>query len=280
MLVRPGFDFAEWSYLLREALPVAAASVLAALFYRLAVILMTVVSTPEQTGYFSASLRVIEVIVPIASLITSAAFPILSRAAEDAGHRLTYALNRLFEAGLILGAFAALVLTVGAEPLIDFLGGSEFAPSIPVLRIQGLAVCASFLFAVWAAGLWAIRAQRQLLYATIIGVTAVIALTAALAPAHGARGAAMAMTVSEFLLAGSAGWFLMRRQRDVRVSPSLLGKVLLALAPAGVLWALEVPPLVSAVLGSVAYGMVLVLLRGIPMDVWHALRGHGESEPV
>jgi O-antigen/teichoic acid export membrane protein len=279
-LVRPAFDLPEWRYLLREAVPVAAASILAALFYRLAVILMSVISTAQQTGYFSASLRVIEVIVPIPSLITSAAFPILSRAADTTGERLAYGLHRLYEVALVLGGWAMLVLVLGAEPLIDFLGGSEFEPAIPVLRIQGVAVAASFLFAVWAAGLWAIRAQRSLLYATVIGVTAVVGLTTALAPAHGATGAAVAMTISEFLLAASAGFFLMRRRRDLRVSVLPAVKVLFALAVAGSLWWTGMPPVVLTVAASIVYLSLLLALRAIPMDVWHSLRHRSDGEPA
>jgi O-antigen/teichoic acid export membrane protein len=278
--VKPRIDLSEWRYLLRQALPVAAASILAALFYRLAIILTSVLSTPEQTGYFGASLRVIEVIIPIPSLITSAAFPILSRAAEDAGDRLAYALDRLFEIGLILGGYAVVVLVLGAGPLIDFIGGSKFEPAVPVLRVQGLAVAATFLFAVWAAGLWAIQAQRSLLHATIVGVTAVIGLTAALAPAKGAIGAAIGMTISEFLLAATAGFFLMRAREDLRASLVVVPKVLAAMAAAGALWWLGLPPVVLVVLASLVYLGLLLLLRAIPVDVWHALRDRKRGEPA
>lgn len=276
----PTLDRAEWRRLLRETLPVAAASILAALFYRVAVVMMSVLSTDAETGYFAASFRVIEVIIPIPSLITFTAFPILVRAAVDAQDRLVYGMQRLFEIGLILGAWAAMTLVVGAEPVIQFIGGDEFDPAVPVLQIQGIATAASFLFAVWAAGLWAIGAQRSLLVATVVGVVSVGVLTAALAPAEGATGAAIAMTLSETLLAAVAGLLLMRR-RDLRVKLGIVPKVALALGAGLLVSLVGLPQIALVVLATLAYFGVLALLGGIPPDIRHAFlhRQRESSEP-
>jgi O-antigen/teichoic acid export membrane protein len=271
--LNPGVNRVEWRLLLRETLPVAAASILAALFYRIAIVMMSVVSTDEETGYFSVSLRVIEAVIPIPSLITGAAFPILVRATIDAQDRLVYGMQRLFEVGLILGACTALGLALGAEPVIQFIGGDEFEPAVSVLQIQGVATAASFLFAVWAAGLWAIGAQRSLVIASVIGVASVIVLTGALAPSEGAVGAAIAMAVSEAVLAGSAGLLLMRH-RHLRLNLGIVPKVAVALC-CGLLVSLSgLPQIGVVILATLAYFAVLVVVRGIPPDIRHALFHH------
>jgi O-antigen/teichoic acid export membrane protein len=265
----PNVDRPEWRRLLRETLLVAAASILAAVFYRIAIIMTSVLSTAEETGYFSASFRVIEVIISIPSLITTTAFPILVRAAVDQRDRLVYGMQRLFEIGLILGAWTALALYVGAEPVIQFIGGDEFDPAVPVLQIQGIATAASFLFAVWAAGLWAIGAQRSLLLSTVVGVGSVGVLTAVLAPAEGAIGAAIAMTISEVLLVAVSGYLLMRR-RDLRVRLGIVPKVAVALGCGLLVSLIGLPQLALVVLATLAYFAALAFLRGIPPDVRHA----------
>jgi O-antigen/teichoic acid export membrane protein len=272
--LRPSVDVSEWHRLLRATVLVAAASILSALFYRIAIILMSVLSTEQETGYFSASFRVIEVIVSIPSLITTAAFPILVRAAKDEHERLVYGMQRLFEIGLILGVWSALALYIGAEPVIRFIGGSDFDESVPVLQIQGIATAASFLFAVWAAGLWAIGAQRSLVVASSVGVVTVFVLTAILAPSYGAEGAAVAMTVSEVLLAGAAGFLFMRR-RDFRTKPGIVPKVGVALVAGLLVSLVELPQLVLVVLATLVYFAVLLGLRGIPPEIRHALTNRG-----
>ena len=267
--LRPRIDRAEWWRLLRETLLVAAASILAALFYRAAIIMMSVLSTELETGYFSASFRVIEVIIPIPALITSAAFPILARAAAGAQDRLAYGMQRLFEIALILGVGSALALFVGAEPVIQFLGGDQFDPAVPVLQIQGIATAASFLFAVWAAGLWAIAAQRAIVAAATVGVISVALLTGVMAPTYGAKGAAIAMTISEVVLAAVAGALLMR-ERHLRVALGVVPKVAIALGAGLAVSLLELPDVALVVLATAAYGAVLALVGGLPPDIRHA----------
>jgi O-antigen/teichoic acid export membrane protein len=267
----PGLDGDEWRALLADAVPVAAASILAALFYRVAIIETSLLSSAEETGYFSLSFRVIEVILPIPSMITATAFPILARAADGQPERLAYGLQRLFEIAVILGGATVLGLAFGAEPAIEFLGGDEFAPAVDVLRIQGIATAATFLFAVWAAGLWAVRAQRPLLVATVIGVAAVGALTAILAPAHGAIGAAIAATIAEVVLAAACGVFLFAREPELRPRLGVVPKVLAALAAAGALWFTGLPAIPLTILGVAVYAAVLLVLRAIPADVADAL---------
>jgi O-antigen/teichoic acid export membrane protein len=267
--LRPGVDLGEWRRLVRAAFLVAVASILAALFYRVAIIMISVLSTERETGYFSASFRVIEVVVSVASLVTTAAFPILVRAASDERDRFVYGMQRLFEIGLILGAWTALVLYVGADPVMQFIGGAEFDPAVPVLQIQGLAAGASFLFAVWAAGLWAVGGQRALGLATLIGVISVGVLSAALVPSHGAVGAAAAMTVSEALLAAITGLLLLR-EGHVRIKVGIVPKVGVALGGALLMSLLGFPQLLLVVLATVAYVAVLALLGGVPPDIRHA----------
>jgi len=262
--------------MIRQTLPFAAGSMLANLFYRVPILMMSVISTAKETGYFSASFRVIDVVLPIPSLITATAFPILARAAAGDEARLGYALQRLCEIGLLLGGLVILGFLVGAEPIIDFLGGEAFAPSIPVLRIQGAAIAATFLFAVWAAGLWAIHAQRSIVVASLVGLVCVSALTALLVPPHGAIGAAVAMTVSEVVLAATAGILLTRRRPSLRPRLFIALKVGVAVGCGLVPWALGVPDLAATVLGVLVYAGVVLLLRAVPRDVFDALRSRGE----
>ena len=162
--IRPTVRRDEWLLLLGEV-PAAAASMLGALFYRVAIIMMSLLATSEQTGYFGLSLNVVDVLVPVATLIAGSAFPILARAADTDRQRLGFAFRQLFDVSVILGIGSAFVLVAGAEPIVAFLGGAEFEPTVPVLRIQGLAVAATFLVTLFGYMLWVVRARRQLIIA-------------------------------------------------------------------------------------------------------------------
>jgi O-antigen/teichoic acid export membrane protein len=267
----PAIDREEVRYLLKETLPAATASVLASSFYRVAIVMMSLIATAQQTGFFSASFRVIEVIIPVPSLIVGAAFPILARAAAEDRERLSYALQRLFEIGLILGCRAGLCAVIGARPAIDYLGGSDFAPSAAVLRLQGIALAASFVFPIWAAGLWVTRSLRWLIASDLVGVTLAVALTGLLASSHGARGAAVAMTVSEGVLVTCCGIALMR-QPGLRAEFSVVPKVVLGLTAGGATWLLPVPDVAKVAIATFLYFGSLLVTRAVPPDVWRSIR--------
>ena len=270
--LRPTFERDEWRYLIGEALPVAIASTIGSFFYRVAIIMMSLIATAQETGYFSASFRVTEAIIMVPGLITAAAFPILARAAHGDEDRLAYALQRLFDIAVILGAWVAVCIVIGAEPAIDVVGGSEFEPAVPVLRIQGVAMAASFLVAVWATGLWAMRRQRSLMIANLIGVGTAAGLTALLIPSSGAEGAAVAMTVAEVLLAGCYGFALMRDRPKLRPDPAVVPKTVVAVALSAALWLVPAPDALLVLAATVVFFGVMLALRGIPPDVWDAVR--------
>ena len=272
-LVLPTFDRAEWRYLTGEALQVAIASTIGSFFYRVAIIMMSLIATAQETGYFSASFRIIEAIIMVPGLLTAAAFPIVARAAYDDHERLAYSLQRMFDMGVILGAWTALCVVLGAGPATNLVGGSEFEPAEPVLRVQGVALAASFLVAVWATGLWALREQRALAWANAVGVGTAAGLTAALIPGYGAFGAAIAMTIAEALLAAIYAFVLMRGRPHLRPSLAAVPKALAAAGPALALWFTPLPDVLNVVLATGLFYALLLALRGIPVEVKNALLG-------
>ena len=92
---RPSFDRAMWTLLLRDVLPFAASTAVASVYFRLAIVLLSLISTAEPTGYFAAPFRVVEVLVVVPSLLVTAAFPIFARAAWDDHERLGYGVRRV-----------------------------------------------------------------------------------------------------------------------------------------------------------------------------------------
>jgi O-antigen/teichoic acid export membrane protein len=268
--LRPRINHSEWRYLIREA-PAAATSLAGALFYRIAIVMTSLLATAQQTGYFGVSLQIVEVFITVAVIIGGSALPILSRAADKDRQRLAVAFRQLFDVSVILGLGTAFVLVVGAEPIIAFIGGSEFAPAVPILRIQGLAVALTFLVMLFSYMLWALRARRQLIVCNLAGVCAAIALIAVLAPLREAKGAAVAMLISEFLLLSCLAVALLWSRPDLWPSLRTTVKALVAIAIAAAFAFMPISRLLAVTVGATAYLIVLVVLRAFPRDAWSAL---------
>lgn len=269
----PAFDRATWRWLLALTLPFAAANAVGVIYGYVTIVLMSLVATEQETGIFGAAFRVFAVIVAIPGLLVTTAFPVLARAARDDGDRHDYAVQRLFDVCLILGLGVALVTVVVAPTLIEVVAGSKYEGSVAVLRIQGIAMLASFFVALGGFALLSLRRHRALLLANGAALVAASALTLALAPEHGAVGAAYANLGGEVVLV--AGYFLALRRGDhaTRVSLALAPRVALA-ALLGVVVAVVVPadPLLVAALAGGGYVAALVLLRAVPVEIYEALR--------
>jgi O-antigen/teichoic acid export membrane protein len=268
---RPSFDRAAWGALLRETLPFALAVAVGALYFRLAILLVDMLSDDRQTGFFGASFRVVEVLVVVPQLVVGAGFPIFARAARDDRERLAYGLQRMFEACLVLGVLIAVALGVGAPVAIDVIAGEDFDPAEGVLRIHAVALLGSFVAALFGYALLALRRHREVLAMSASALVAVAVAGAVLIPSHGAQGGAWATVAGELTLA-LVGWWLLARGPDGLALK--VGKVPLALlcGAAGVLPAFVLPALPAALIGSLVTAGLLAVLRVIPAEVWAEVR--------
>ena len=176
--------------ILREAAPVALSLAVNVLYVRALIILMSLLASPLQTGYFATSYRVLEVFVSVPLLMLGSAFPVLAHAGDADEGRLAYALQRLAEVTLLTAVAIVLVLVIAAQPILDVLGGSKYDQAADVLRIQAFALLGAFLTQVWVTGLVSIRRQRALILTNCVALATALVLGASLIPVLDAKGAA------------------------------------------------------------------------------------------
>jgi O-antigen/teichoic acid export membrane protein len=93
----PSFNRAQWMPLLRELLPLSIAVATSVLYFRLSIVIVSLLANAHELSYFGASFRVIEVLTQIPLLMVSAAFPIFARAAHGDHTRFAYGIERVFE---------------------------------------------------------------------------------------------------------------------------------------------------------------------------------------
>ena len=139
MPLRPAFKREEWLTLIKAVLPFAAAVVLGTLYLRITVVLLSLMSSDLQTGYYATAFAVISVVIAIPALTVGSTLPVLSRAARDDHERLGYVLERLMEVTLIVGTGLGLGLLLGAGFVVQVLSGGKGEP-VTVLQIEA-ALC-------------------------------------------------------------------------------------------------------------------------------------------
>jgi len=277
----PAFDRRQWAALLRQTLPYAMATAVGIVYFREALVLSSALTTTRQVSYYSAAFRIVEVLTVIPWMLVSSAFPIFSRAAHKQDEsRLGYALQRVFDTSLIAGVWMAGSLIVGASFAIAVVAGPKFKPSVSVLQIQGLALIATFMVALFGSMLLSLRLFRPLLWANLLAVAVATVLCLALIPDHGARGAAIAPTAAEGCLAVAYAWALLRARPALRLSLSLVPRLALATAVAlGISYALPISSAAALFVFGAVYFCLLALMRAIPFEVVNAILRRAPPPP-
>jgi O-antigen/teichoic acid export membrane protein len=268
----PAFGLREWKILIGPVFTYSVAVAAATLYFRVAIVLVSLIAHGRQLGYFSVPYRAVEVLFVIPGLLVGAAFPIFARAAREDPERLGYALSRVFEVSLLVGVWVALTLAVGARFVVELLGGPRFLPSTSVLAVQGIAVGATFVSAVWGYGMLSLHLHRMILIFNVAMLVLVAAVVAPLVAIDGAQGAAIGIAATELVAASASGLVLCRGRPHLaprlRVLPRAAVAALLGATPALVV---GLPIVARVMLSTIIYGAVLLALKAPPAEVYEAI---------
>jgi O-antigen/teichoic acid export membrane protein len=264
--LRPAYDRVAWRGLLANTVPFALAAAVGAIYFRVVILVVQLRSTPTQVGLFGASFRIIEVLVIVPFLVVSSAFPIFARAASTDVDRLGYALQRMLDACLILGATMALLLMVGAPVALRIVAGPQYQAAAGVLRWHGLALLFSCCAAVFGYGLLSLRAYRGLLAANFAALVVNIVAAVILVPLDGAQGGALSTLAGEVTLVCVGAFALARARGGVRLT--LVGGPRLALAAAlAAAPVLVLKPLPATIAAAAIFGVLVLVLRVVPQEL-------------
>ena len=263
----PSFRVDAWRALVRDVVPYALATAAGLLYFRVAVVLLSLISSEHETGLYSAAFRTVEVLLIVPQLAVSTVLPIFAHAASRDRDRLAYGVDRTFRAAAVFGGGLAVVLALGAPFAIAVVAGPDFGGAADMLRIQALGLGVALVTSVFTYALLSLRMHRELLFANLAALGVSVVLTLALGSAWGGVGAATATAIAELCLAGSAVWLLVRRHPALRPAWSFLCRVLAAGLVTAALGLIPVPSVVLAVAGAVVYTVLALALRAVPEEL-------------
>lgn len=271
----------RWMALLGLTVAFSVATAVGVVYVYTAQILTSFVTTEHQAGLFALSFRVYVTLSTVPGLLVGGALPVLARAARDDRDRLAYALQRIFEVGLILGVASALGTLAGAPFIVKVIGGPKYEGAVEVIQIQGFAMIASFMIGTWGYALLSVKRYGALIAINAAALIVSAGFTTWLASTHGAKGAAIATVCGESTLALGCLLVLVRGHPELRPRPSCVPKVALACAPALALaFVLPIPSVALAVLVLAIYGALILLTRAVPREIIEMLPTRSRrSEP-
>jgi O-antigen/teichoic acid export membrane protein len=264
----------SWWAFARASLPYILAMGLGVVYLRIAMVLMSQLTSEEQTGYFGVAFRLLEIVTLVSVLSLSSAFPILARSAQSDPHRHRYAQRRLVEVASIIGVGIALVTVIGAPTIVHVLAGDDFGPSVAILRVMAVSLAAKFLIAAWAFALLSIQAYADVLKANAAALLAAIVLTFVAVPLGDGLGGAIAIAVADLTLVSGYAIALHRNGFGLTI-PARTGVLILgsAAVAAALAMALPIDDAARAIFASIVYVTLLLGTGAVPSEILGLLPG-------
>ncbi|MCW2689047.1 MAG: oligosaccharide flippase family protein [Mycobacterium sp.] len=272
LTIRASFDRRRWRALFAETLPFAMAMSIGAVYFYVTIIVMSVIASELQTGFFGTSFRVTQVALAIPALALTAIFPLITHHREGPDPELGDKMGKVFDVAIILGVWMSLAMALGASFIMDVIAGHRGNGAVTVLRIQGLVLTASFVSASSMFGLLALRRYRPMLITTSSALVLNVALGLILIPPLGARGGAIADVVTEILVALGLTVTLIQSLPRHGLTLAAIPSVIFAAALAAAVWLIPVGSVAHVLLATGVYFGVLLALGTLPDEVIRAAR--------
>ena len=151
---------------------------------------------PADLGLYSIAMQIADVLILLPQAVGMILFPQLVRETGARWERTRQA--ALWVAGIMI--VLCVLTAVFSGPVIRVFYGEEFGPSTRVLQIMLPSVFSLAVAGVLSQYLAAIGLPRPLLAVWAAGVAFVLLLSSALIPAHGAAGAAAALSIGNMTI--------------------------------------------------------------------------------
>ena len=208
-IIRPSFNLRFWKYLLRESLPLALTVVFTVIYFKIDIVMLSLIrGDNSEIGWYSAAMRLIELIGVIPALIISALFPIFSVLYKDSMDSLKKVYKTSFKYLLVIALPVAVGTLLLSERFIHIIYGKEFVKAIPALQILVFALI--FIFVNYILMNILVAVDKQKINAIVAGtcVFVNITLNLCLIPHYGYLGAGFATVVTEIVLFAMCLYFV------------------------------------------------------------------------
>lgn len=290
--LRPAWDRPLARQLLRWAVPQGFVVAITVIYIRVDTVLLSVLAGDEDVALYGLSYRVLEFLLLVPLMMSLTVFPEIARATAGS-ERLRMLVQGLFSAVAIVTVPMLCVFVGFAPEVIRIAGGPKYDDAAAVLRILVVAVALSFVAGVFFHALIALNQQGRLARRMLVVLGLNVMLNILLIGPLAARGAALALVLSEIAALALAWQLFERTGQIVRLRlPARLGAAGLACGAvvAGVRLLVAEPagaPVLVLLGGSaaavLAFALVALALRALPIEVTSALaqlRHRGTQMPA
>jgi O-antigen/teichoic acid export membrane protein len=222
-------DFGLWKYLFKEALPLALGSVIWTIYFRIDVLMLSMMQGDAPVGIYSAAYKLSEPLSLIPAALVVSLFPIMSASFIKSEERLIKSYRLAIRYLMIIILPIAIGTTLIADEIILLIYGAEFADSVTVLQI--LIWTLVFISVNQVLTTLLVAMGKQKLYTASMGIcaSANITLNFFLIPVLSFNGAAIATVSTNIIFFLSCYYFISKHLKVPPVGKTLIKPIISSL---------------------------------------------------
>jgi O-antigen/teichoic acid export membrane protein len=267
---RLSFDVALWRQFLVAGLPIAGAQILGMAMLRGDSLLLSFYQPAADVGLYGVPSKLFEIATSIPYQFAGLMMPALTAGARNGGQEFGRALRNAVDVGAVYGVGAILALALFAPQILTLMAGAAFAAGAPALVLTSFAIALAGMTHILRFALVACERPRFVLVGDFVACVCAFVAYFALIPGYSFIGAAMGTVVAEV---AALICMLVGLKRAGRPLPSFTNPAKavvsggIAAAAMVLLTRLELPWLLTLVIGGALYLAGLALTRAIPRDL-------------
>jgi O-antigen/teichoic acid export membrane protein len=267
-------DFGLWKKILKQSLPFWLTVLFIAIYFRIDIVMLTMMKGYQSVGWFSASHKILDALYFIPGAIIMAVFPVMSRLHIENKEQLSKLYKKAFYYLLSLGVPIGIGATLLADRIILFVYKDAFINSVIALQI--LIWAEVFIFISSVSGYLLNSIDKQKLFSYVTGICAVINVTLnlILIPKYDYIGASVATVITEILVFAMLFYFVSKNKYGfnllkVMIKPAVAGIVMAV----GVVYFKGMHLLILVPFAMLVYFSCLFIIKGIDKEEIDLVKG-------
>jgi O-antigen/teichoic acid export membrane protein len=211
MGVRPSRGATKAGQIVKRSAPFAAYEVGNAVYMNIVIIMLFTLQAPEETGWFTAALRILMFLLLIPTAFETAIYPLFSKLYERSGQEMRFAYGKSMKFTLIAALPVSVLIIIMSEQLAA-LFGEGFGSVSECLRVMAFVLPLFTLNMLMKAALWSSDSQKRMAKNIWLAAIVLAVCSFVLVSEESHVGAALALVIGEAVLLG-ANLLAMGRKR-------------------------------------------------------------------
>jgi len=189
-------DFTFWKSALTKAWPMAATAMSVILFFRIDVVMISVIRDTTAVGFYSVAYTLSGASLVVPSVLVTALLPMLSKLHKDSRQSFRDACAQVTKYLIYFALPMAFFVTLWAKPIVYLLYGASFDPSVAALQILIWSAVPMFVSSVLGTAFIAANLQMLNMKLNFFAAALNVILNVFLIPAYSYYGASLATVVA------------------------------------------------------------------------------------